>query len=220
MVRPYWRAGSRFWPTTFRTPARRTHATAVWGTSVGLGISLGALLSAVAGAARWREPYLVVGVLALILLWPSISRIGESRAASRRRLDGIGLALFATAMVLLLCALTFGRDGIDVPTVLLASTGLVALVAFAFAELRVRDPLIDPNLLRHSRFRAATIGSLTLGAGVTATVSFIPTLAQVGLGSGCGRRACSSSRGRAPAWRRRTCRVTFGIRWRGPCRSR
>jgi MFS family permease len=162
----------------------RTHATAVWGTSVGVGISVGALLSAVLGAARWRESYLAVGVIALILLWPSISRIGNSQAANRRRLDVVGLGLFAAAMILLVCALTLGRGGIRVVPVVLGFTGLAALIAFAFAESRVRDALIDPKLLRHNRFRAATVGSLALGSGVTATVSFVPTLAQVGLGSG------------------------------------
>jgi MFS family permease len=162
----------------------RTHATAVWGTSVGVGISVGVLLSAAFGSARWRESYVAVGVVALILLWPSLSRIGQSRAASRRRLDWAGLVLFASAMTLLVSALTFGRDGVDLVTTALACAGLAALVAFGVVESRVRHPLIDPELLRNNRFRAATIGSLTLGAGIIATASFVPTLAQVGLGSG------------------------------------
>jgi hypothetical protein len=66
----------------------------------------------------------------------------------------------------------------------LGAVGLAALLAFAFVETRVRDPLVEPKLLRHPRFRAATVGSLTLGAGIIATVSFVPTLAQVGLGAG------------------------------------
>ena len=168
----------------FPDARRRTHATAVWGTSVGVGISLGALLSAVLATARWRESYLVVGAIALILLWPSISRIGESRAARWRRLDAAGLALFAAAMILIVCALTLGRGGLHLTTVVLGVVGVVALIAFAFTETRVRDPLIEPKLMRHSRFRAATVGSLALGAGIIATVSFVPTLAQVGLGSG------------------------------------
>lgn len=162
----------------------RTHATAVWGTSVGLGISLGALSSAAFGAARWRAPYLAVAVVALILLWPSISRMAESRAANRRRLDGAGLLLFATAMVLLVCALTLGRGGIRPAPVLIGSVGVLALIGFVVVEWRVREPLVELTLLGHPRFRAATLGSFTLGAGVIATVSFVPTLAQVGLGSG------------------------------------
>jgi Na+/melibiose symporter-like transporter len=162
----------------------RTHATAVWGTSVGFGISLGALSSAVFGAAGWREPYLAVAVLALMLLWPSMSRLGDSRAARRRRLDLAGLVLFATAMVLLVCALTLGRGGIRPVPVLLGVAGAVALIGFVVVERRVRDLLIEMKLLRHHRFRAATLGSFTLGAGVIATVSFVPTLAQRGLGSG------------------------------------
>lgn len=168
----------------FPEARRRTHATAVWGTSVGVGITVGALLSAVLGAERWRESYLAVGAVALMLLWPSVSRVSETRAANRRRLDGAGLILFAAAMTLLVCALTLGRGGLRVAPVALGLGGLAALVAFAFVETRVRDPLIEPRLLRHSRFRAATIGSLTLGAGIISTIAFVPTLAQVGLRSG------------------------------------
>jgi MFS family permease len=162
----------------------RTHATAVWGTSVGVGITVGAVSSAVFGAARWRQPYLAVAVIALILVWPSIIRIGESRAVARRRLDGAGLAFFATAMVLLVCALTLGRNGIHPIPVVLGVVGVLALGAFLFVEARVRDPLVELALLRHPRFRAATVGSLALGAGIISTVSFVPTLTQVGLGAG------------------------------------
>ena len=168
----------------FPEAGRRTHATAVWGTSVGVGITVGALSSAAFGADRWRAPYLAVAVVALILLWPSLSRINESRGSRRRRLDVAGLALFATAMVVLVCALTLGRGGVRPVPVVLGGLGLLALIAFAVVETRVRDPLIEPKLLRHNRFRAATVGSLVLGAGVIGMVSFVPTLAQVGLGSG------------------------------------
>jgi MFS family permease len=168
----------------FHEPQRRGHATAVWGASVGVGISLGVVLSAGLGTPLWRESYLAVGALALILLWPSVSRIHESRAASRRRLDGGGLVLFATSMSLMVCALTQGRDGIDVVTSVLALAAVLALAGFVVVERRTRDPLIEPELLRHRGFRAAAIGSMAVGAGITATASFLPTLVQVGLGAG------------------------------------
>jgi MFS family permease len=168
----------------FHEPQRRGHATAVWGASVGVGISLGVVLSAALGTPLWRESYVTVGALALILLWPSVSRIHESRAVNRRRLDVGGLVLFATSMTLMVCALTRGRDGIDVVTSILALAAVLALAGFVVVERRTRDPLIEPELLRHRGFRAAAIGSMTVGAGITATASFLPTLVQVGLGAG------------------------------------
>lgn len=165
--------------------ARQRHrATSVWGASVGIGISLGIVMSALLGASRWRESYAAVCVLALILLWHSASRIRESRAATKRRLDAWGLGLFAAAMVLTVCALTRARDGVDAVAVVLAIAAASALLGFVVVERRVRDPLIEPALLRHRRFRAAAVGSLTVGAGITSTAAFVPTLAQVGLGSG------------------------------------
>src|SRR4029077_2980346 len=60
----------------------RVHATSIWGASVGLGITAGAVLSAALDfGSGWRETYAVVGVLALVLLGPSVRRIGESSAA-------------------------------------------------------------------------------------------------------------------------------------------
>ena len=168
----------------FPEARRRGHATAVWGASVGVGISLGVVVSAGLGTSRWRESYVAVGVLALILLWPSMSRVLESRAANRRRLDGGGLVLFATAMTLMVCALTRGRDGIDAVTSVLAAAAVLALAGFVVVERRIRDPLIEPELLRHRGFRVAAIGSMTVGAGITAMASFVPTLVQVGLGAG------------------------------------
>ena len=41
-----------------------------------------------------------------------------------------------------------------------------------------------PGLLRNSRFRSATTGSLVLGAGMIGMASFVPTLAQVAYGAG------------------------------------
>jgi Na+/melibiose symporter-like transporter len=136
------------------------------------------------GAARWRESYLAVGILAVLLLWRSAFRIRESRATTRRRLDGWGLGLFAAAMVLTVCALTRGRDGVDAIFAVLVIAAASSLVGFILVERRVRDPLIEPALLRHRQFRTAAIGSMTVGAGITSTAAFVPTLAQVGLGSG------------------------------------
>lgn len=135
----------------FPEARRRGHATAVWGAGVGVGISLGVVVSAGLGTSLWRESYVGVGVLALILLWPSKSRVLESRAANRRRLDGGGLVLFATAMTLMVCALTRGRDGIDAVTSVLAAAAVLALAGFVVVERRIRDPLIETRTVAAPR---------------------------------------------------------------------
>ena len=94
-----------------------------------------------------------------------------------------GLVLLVAAMTLLVSALTQGRNGIDAPTVVLAVLAASGGVGFGVVERRVPQPLVDPELLRAPRFRAATLGSLTLGLGIIGMSSFVPTVAQLGLGA-------------------------------------
>jgi predicted MFS family arabinose efflux permease len=60
--------------------------------------------------------------------------------------------------------------------------GAVAAVAFVVVELRRRSPMLDLRLLRRPDFAGATVGGLATGAGVIATMSFLPTLLQRALG--------------------------------------
>ena len=157
---------------------------AVWGASVGLGIMAGALLAAVLDVGTgWRESYLATAVLGLLLVLPS-RRLPESSHPQAHRIDLPGVLLLVAGMTLLVSALTQGRNGLDVATVLLAVLAIASLVAFRVVEGRVAAPLLDPALLSHPRFRAATIGSFVLGAGMIGMASFVPTVVQLGLGSG------------------------------------
>ena len=67
-------------------------ATGIWGASVGLGITAGALLAAGLDIGTgWRETYVVVGLVALALVLPSSRWLPESTAEHPRRLDVAGL---------------------------------------------------------------------------------------------------------------------------------
>jgi MFS family permease len=161
----------------------RVHATSVWAASVGLGIAAGAALAAALDlGSGWRETYAVSAVLGLALVLPSLRGMAESAAASPQRIDVPGLALLVGAMTLVVSALTQGRNGVDAATVVLAVLGLAAFVGFVLVERRVGQPLLDPELLRHPRFRAATGGSLVMGVGMVGMSSFTPAVAQLGLG--------------------------------------
>ncbi len=161
----------------------RIHATSVWAASVGLGIAAGAALAAALDfGSGWREAYAVTAGLGLGLVLPSLRRLAESSAAVPRKMDLPGLALLIAAMTLAVSALTQARNGLGASVVALAILSMGAFVAFVVVERRVAQPLLDPDLLRHPRFRAATGGSLFVGAGIIGMSAFTPTIAQVGLG--------------------------------------
>ena len=163
----------------------RLRATSIWGAAVGLGIAGGAVLAAVLDfGSGWRPSYWVTAVLALVLVAPSRRWIAESSAAVRHRVDVAGLVLLVAAMTLAVCALTQARNGVDALTVVLGVVGLLSLAAFVLVERRVAAPLLDPELLKHPRFRAATGGSLVLGAGMVGMASFTPAMVQLGYGRG------------------------------------
>jgi MFS family permease len=163
----------------------RLRATSVWGASVGLGIAGGAVLAALLDVGSgWRASYWVTAALAALLVLPSLRWMAESSAAERRRLDLAGLALLVAAMTVAVSALTQGRNGVDRLTVLLAACAAVALVGFVVVERLVSAPLLEPALLRNPRFRAATGGSLVLGAGMIGMASFSPAMVQLAYGGG------------------------------------
>jgi MFS family permease len=165
--------------------AERLRATSVWGASVGLGIVGGAVLSALLDfGSGWRPSLWVTAGLAVALVPPSLRWTAESSAIVRHRVDVAGLGLLVAAMTLTVSALTQGRNGLDLPTVVLGVVALVSFAAFVLVERRVATPLLDPDLLRHPRFRAATAGSLVLGAGMIGMASFTPTMVQVAYGRG------------------------------------
>ena len=167
----------------FTDPAARAHATGIWGASVGLGITVGALLAAVLDfGTGWRETYAVVGAVALGLLWPSMRWLPESKAAQPRRLDLPGVLTLAAALTLVVSGLTQARSGISTGTCVLLGLSALLLVAFVLVERRTAEPMLELGLLRSPGFLAATVGALVLGIGIIGMTSNVPFLVQVGLG--------------------------------------
>jgi MFS family permease len=168
---------------TFHEPAARAHATGIWGASVGLGITVGAVLAAALDVGTgWREAYVVVGVVALGLLLPSHRSLPESRAGQERRLDVAGVLTLATSLTLLVSGLTQARSGLSAAALLLLGLSLLVLAGFVLVERRSAEPMVDLGLLRSPGFLAATLGALVLGIGIIGMSSNVPFLVQVGLG--------------------------------------
>ncbi len=167
----------------FPEPAARARATGVWGASVGVGITGGALLAAgLEVGSGWRETYLLTGVAALVLALPSARGLAESAAERPRRPDLVGAVLLGAGLTLLVAGLTLVRGGVSVPVLVLLGAAALALVGFVAVERRVADPMLELSLLGSPGFLGATVGALAVGLGVVAMTSNVPLLVQVGLG--------------------------------------
>lgn len=145
--------------------AARVHATAVWGACMGGGVAGGSVLAvALDVGTAWRENYIATVAAGVVVLCFSVSRIPESRAVTPRRIDVAGLVLLSLGLVLAVSAMTEARTGVGAPVVALSGAAVASFVALGLIERRVRQPLIDPDLLRHPRFVATTLGALVLGS--------------------------------------------------------
>jgi len=167
----------------FTELAARAHATGMWGASVGLGITVGALLAAVLEIGTgWRETYAVVGAVALGLLWPSMRWLPESKAAQPRQLVLLGVLTLAASLILVVSGLTQARSGISTGTSLLLGLSAVLLVVFVLVEKRAAEPMLELGLLRSPGFLAAVanvpVDRAAMGSGSNNTARY--------LGAACG----------------------------------
>ena len=133
----------------------RTRAFSLLGTTFGVGLAFGPVVTGflIAGAG-WRSIFLVgalVGAAALVLGPP---RMRETRDPAARSLDWPGTVSF-TAMLTALTMAVIEAPGLGwgspVPCLLLAAATLL-LMAFVAIESRAARPMLDLGLFRYRRF--------------------------------------------------------------------
>ncbi len=161
----------------------RTHATGLWGATLGAGIAVGPAASAgLAALGSWRTIYWVVAGGAALLV-PMARMITESRRETVRRLDVAGILVFAGAMGCLTTGLTLGRQSwTGLGTVVLLAASVLLLAAFIAVELSVSHPLLQPKLFTRPLFIASSTGALFTGLALIAPMSFLPLMTQEALG--------------------------------------
>lgn len=146
-----------------------------------LGPNLGALILDLTGSWHWL--FLINVPIAAILLAAGWKTIHERQTLTTSRLDMGGIALLATATVLLMLAFT-KLDGVDLAGSLLsgsflglAAAGLLVFVALYLQERRVmrrgEEPVLPLDLLRRPTFRMTLLLGFFSGA-ILASVIFIP----------------------------------------------
>jgi len=129
---------------------------------------LGLLVGGVLATVDWRAVFWVsvpVGVVGTIWSYRSLREIGERHHA---RIDWLGNLTFAAGTALILASMTYGIQpyaghptGWTNPGVLAAlGGGFVLLIAFAFIETKVAEPMFHLSLFRMRAFAAGNIASL------------------------------------------------------------
>ena len=167
----------------FAPGPERAAASGVWGASLGAGIAAGPLLTAgLDRYADWRLAYLAFAALAVVLGVAGRLLVEESRSV-RRGVDLPGAVLLATGTSAFLAALVEGRQGWGRPqVVLLLVIAAVLLTGFGLVQRRSPSAMLDPALLRHRPFVAATGAAFATGAGSIALFSFMPGFVGIALG--------------------------------------
>ncbi len=130
---------------------------------------------------NWRWLFVVsavIGLVALILVWRFIP---ESPVRAPARPDIVGAVLLSGGLIALLVALTEGGpEGWTSPFVVglfLAAAAL--LVAWAFAETRVAQPMVDMRMLTRRPVLFTNLTALLSGFSLYATWVLLPSLLPV-----------------------------------------
>jgi EmrB/QacA subfamily drug resistance transporter len=145
---------------TFSDPKERARAIGIWGAVFGVSMALGPLVGGVLTQhVGWRSIFWInvpVGILAFVL---TARFIPESRAAKKRRLDGVGQALVIVALASLTSAVIDGRRAGWASLHIVGCFGVAAAAVGAFVayEARRSEPLVDLRFFRSLPFSSATV---------------------------------------------------------------
>lgn len=123
-----------------------------------IGLVAGGVLTATLG---WRSIFwinLPVGIFATS--W-AYAKLKELVTLQRERLDPIGNSLFAVGLSAFLLGLTLGAiSGFTTFDDIMMVSGLVMVVCFVFAEMKVSSPMMDLSLFRIRAFSAGMLSNL------------------------------------------------------------
>ncbi len=136
-------------------PGRRAAAIAgYFGVGYVVSTPLPAISGVLADAIGWRACFLVLPVIAALGLAVTWRYVPDTLRANRR-LDLVGLALFAGALLGLIYGISRLQTGIDSVGLAAIAVGSVAACAFVIHELGTPEPALDMRIFRSGRFNAA-----------------------------------------------------------------
>ncbi len=156
--------------TTF-VPGDRGRAIGTWSGLGGIAAALGPLLGGwLIGLGSWRAIFWINVPIAAAVLWITARHVPESRAESdgeHARFDLAGAVLGAAGLGASTWALIAAGDHGASPVVIAAgAVGVLALVAFLFAERSARTPLVPLDLFASRQFSGVNLVTFAVYGGM------------------------------------------------------
>ncbi len=158
------------------TPRERGVAFAAFGAVTGVAVAVGPVIGgAITSGLNWRWIFFVnvpIGVAAFAI---TLLRVDESKLPGAPRPDVLGFVTFSLALAGLVFGLirsqAAGWGSLQVTGSLVAA--VVLMVAFIMIELRVREPMLDLNLLRVPTFNGGLVSAWAVSASIFAMLTYL-----------------------------------------------
>lgn len=160
---------------------RRGMALGAWGAIGGLAIAIGPLVGgAIVDGASWQWIFWVNVPIGIILLPIAATKLTESRG-STSRLDLPGLLLASVGLLAIVFGVVRGNDhGWTSPTVLPSLViGAALMAAFIAWELRATEPMLPMRLFRSRGFTLTNVASLLMFFGMFGSIFLLAQFLQV-----------------------------------------
>ena len=166
---------------TFQTDHDRTGAWAIWGTCMGVAMTVAPLLGGlITEWLGWRWIFLLNLPVCVVLASLVLLHVDESRDQGAARIDIWGGLFFSGGLCSLIWALIgAGSAGWHSPlTLMRGGVGLLLLAVFIPVELLQQRPMIDLRLFRAPRFIGAVLGMFGYSASAQVMMTFLPMYMQ------------------------------------------
>jgi EmrB/QacA subfamily drug resistance transporter len=163
----------------------RARAIGAWSGFVGVSTALGPLLGGyLVEAVSWRAIFLInlpIGIFVVAMAARHVPETHDPTAAGRLDVGGAVLAALGLAGITYALIEGPGR-GVSSSIALAGAGGVVALVAFLFAERRSRNPMMPLAIFSSRQFSAANLVTFVVYAALGGVFFLLVAFLQVSLG--------------------------------------